>query len=55
MSARKAVERDFDEARREATNREVFQRLKQRYKIVVDEASIIGRTNQPVRTAMLAQ
>jgi len=41
---RPAVLRDFQEEQRRTANREIFERLKQRYQITVDEAAI---TNAP--------
>jgi len=38
--ARSAVLRDFQEEQRRTANREIFERLKQRYQITVDEAAI---------------
>jgi hypothetical protein len=42
--ARSAVERDFNDERRLAANREMFERLKARYQITVDDAAL---TNVP--------
>lgn len=42
--ARQAVLRDFQEEQRRTANRDIFERLKQRYQITVDEAAI---TNAP--------
>lgn len=42
--ARPAVLRDFQEEQRRTANREIFERLKQRYQITVDEAAL---TNAP--------
>lgn len=42
--ARPAVLRDFQEEQRRTANREIFERLRQRYQITVDEAAI---TNAP--------
>jgi len=48
---RAAVARDFNDQRRRAANEEVFQRLKQRYQITVDEAAIRKAVNPVVATA----
>jgi hypothetical protein len=50
---RPKVLRDYDEQRRRSANQEVFERLKQRYQITVDESSI---TNAPaVRLAEMGK
>jgi peptidyl-prolyl cis-trans isomerase C len=43
VEVRTTVVRDFQEERRQAANREVFERLKQRYEITVDESAITNR------------
>jgi hypothetical protein len=52
---REAVARDFNEDRRRAANEEVFQRLKQRYQITVDEAAIRKAVNPMVATAQASR
>jgi parvulin-like peptidyl-prolyl isomerase len=46
--ARATVLRDFHEEQRRTANRDVFERLKQRYQIAVDESAI---TNAPAKMA----
>jgi peptidyl-prolyl cis-trans isomerase C len=52
---REAVARDFNDQRRRAANEEVFQRLKQRYQITVDEAAIRKAVNPVVATAQASR
>lgn len=48
---RTAVLRDFSDERRRTANREVFEQLKQRYQIKVDDSAIVRAAHPPVRTA----
>jgi hypothetical protein len=48
---RMAVMRDFNDERRRTANRETFERLRQRYRISVDEAAILEAASPSVRTA----
>jgi peptidyl-prolyl cis-trans isomerase C len=52
---RAAVVRDYQDARRREANRAVFERLRQRYQIVVDEAAMTAAAAEPINTAQAAR
>jgi parvulin-like peptidyl-prolyl isomerase len=49
-AVRDTVVRDFNEDRRRTANREVFEKLRERYEVAVDEAAL-AKAAPPVRTA----
>jgi hypothetical protein len=49
---RAEVVRDFNEERRRAANREVFERLRKRYHVAVDEASLTKAAEPSTRTVL---
>jgi hypothetical protein len=49
-SVRAAVVRDFHDERRRTANREVFERLRERYEVAVDEAAITKAAAAPTKT-----
>lgn len=48
---RAAVLRDFQEEQREATNRDVFEKLRARYEVTVDDAAMAKAASRATRTA----
>lgn len=54
-AARAKVLRDFNDERRRTANREIFERLKRRYHITVDEPAITRAANSPVSTVRVSQ
>ncbi|MFN0066367.1 MAG: peptidyl-prolyl cis-trans isomerase [Limisphaerales bacterium] len=54
-AVRAAVLRDFNDERRRTANREVLERLKERYAVTVDEAAIARAAEPPVKTARAAR
>ncbi|MBL9136146.1 MAG: peptidyl-prolyl cis-trans isomerase [Verrucomicrobiales bacterium] len=53
QTVREKVIQDFKDDRRRLANQELFERLRQRYRIQVDERAIFNATNPEVRTALV--
>ena len=49
---RAAVVRDFNDERRRTANRDIFERLKRRYQVTVDEAALTKAAGSAKKTAM---
>jgi parvulin-like peptidyl-prolyl isomerase len=50
-AVRETVLRDFNDERRRTANREVFEKLRERYHVAIDEAAITKAAAQPGKTA----
>ena len=45
------VVRDFNDERRRAGNREIFEKLRERYEVAVDEAAMVKAASPASKTA----